>query len=194
MDLAAAVDSLPTTADLERVMAMLGIPGDPLCITKDHSDIRQRADLLAHLSAGIVGYLGRAETLADLNVDERAELYWDADREVARPSRRSPDGVALLDLQLARLAWVQHTMVRGRGPHPDLTVDTVARIVGAIIELVRAWRDHGAQPDGGESRPGWRREPLDPMLADALLMVRDAADYLALVVRTQPPGHASADY
>ena len=194
MDLAAAVDSLPTTADLERVMTMLGIPGDPLCITKDHSDVRQRAGLLAHLSAGIVGYLGRAEALADLNVDERAELYWDADREAAGPSPRAPDGVALLDLQLARLVWVQHTMVRGRGPHPDPTADTVARTVGAIIELVKAWRDHDSRPDTGERRPGWQREPLDPMLADALLMVRDAADYLALVLRTQPSGSASADY
>ena len=98
-----AADPLPTTADLERVMGILGIPGDPVYIMKDHSDARRRAELLAHLAAGIVDYLGPAEALAELDLEDRADLHWDADCDIAAPSRRSLDGVRLLDLQLARL-------------------------------------------------------------------------------------------
>ena len=43
------MSSLPSTDDLLRVMTILGIPGDPLYIMKDHTDDRRRAELLAHI-------------------------------------------------------------------------------------------------------------------------------------------------
>jgi hypothetical protein len=181
-----AADPLPTIADLERIMGMLGIPGDPVYIMKDHTDARRRAELLAHLAAGIVDCLGPAEALADLDLEDRADLHWDADCDIAAPSRRSLDGVRLLDLQLARLTWVHHAIVRGRGPRPYEVADTVATAVGAIIQLVEAWRD--SWPGLGEhTRTGRQTEHLEPILADALFMVRAAADHLARVLRTQPP-------
>jgi hypothetical protein len=52
------MDQVPSTADLEQVMRMLGLPGNPFSIMKDQSDARCRAELLARLSAGIVDRLG----------------------------------------------------------------------------------------------------------------------------------------
>jgi hypothetical protein len=98
-------DPLPTVPDLEAVMEILGL-ADPVFIMKDHSDARRRAELLARIAAATVDRLAAAERLADLDVDDRADLHWDADREVATPPRQSLDRVRLLDLQLARLAWV----------------------------------------------------------------------------------------
>src|SRR6185369_10730256 len=100
---------VPDTADLELTMALLGVPGDPFLIMKDHSDARRRVELLARLSAGIVDRLGPAETGADLGLEDRVDLHWDADREIA-----ARDGARLLDLQLARLSWAHHAIVRGR--------------------------------------------------------------------------------
>jgi hypothetical protein len=170
MEPAAVVDHVPDTADLARVMALLGLPGDPLFIVKDHGAARGRAELLAHIAAGITALAARAEADAGLDVDDRADLHAAADRGVAdRGGAEAPP----LDLQLARLAWVQHVVARGRGPRPDLVPDTVATTLGTLIQLVEAWRD------------GRTRRP-DPMLADALLMVRDAADHLAGVLRSRP--------
>jgi hypothetical protein len=187
MDPASApvTDPLPTTADLERVMGMLGIPGDPVYLMKDHSEARRRADLLAHIAAGIVDYLARAEALAEMDVDDRADLHWDADYDVAAASPRSLDGVRLLDLQLARLTWVHHAIMRGCGSRPHQVADTVTTTMGAIIQLVQAWRDSPHSQPGEDTRRGRQTEQLDPMLADALLMVRDAAHHLAGVLRSR---------
>lgn len=155
-------DPVPCTADLARVMALLGLPGDPLYIVKDHPVARGRAELLAHIAAGVVNLLGPAETSAGLAVDDRADLHWTADRDVT--------GERPLDLQSQRLAWVQHVIARGRGPRPDLVSDAVATTLGTLIQLIEAWQD------GRTERP-------DPELDDALLMVRDAADHLAGVLR-----------
>jgi hypothetical protein len=161
----AATDRVPRTADLARVMALLGLPGDPRYIVKDHPVARGRAELLAHIAAGVVDLLGPAEASAGLAVDDRVDLHWTADRDVG--------GERPLDLQLARLAWVQHVIARGRGPRPDLVSDTVATALGTLIQLIEAWRD------GRTGRP-------DPELDDALLMVRDAADHLGGVLRSRP--------
>jgi hypothetical protein len=165
MEPAAVVDHVPDTADLARVMALLGLPGDPLFIVKDHGAARGRAELLAHIASGVTALAARAEADARLDVDDRADLHSAADR---RGVEAPP-----LDLQLARLAWVQHVVARGRGPRPDLVPDTVATTLGTLIQLVEVWRD------GRIDRP-------DPMLADALLMVRDAADHVAGVLRSRP--------
>jgi hypothetical protein len=185
MDPASApvTDPLPTTADLERVVGMLGIPGDPVYLMRDHSEARRRADLLAHIAAGIVDCLARAEALAEMDVDDRADLHWDADYDVAAASPRSLDGVRLLDLQLARLTWVHHAIMRGRRSRPHQVADTVTTTIGAIIQLVQAWRDSPHSHPGEHTRRGRQTEQLDPMLADALLMVRDAAHHLAGVLR-----------
>jgi len=164
-----------STADLERVMGILGIPGDPVLIMKDHSDARRRAELLAHIAAGIVDLLGPAEIRAEMDVEDRADLHWDADCDVAAPVRPSLRDARLLDLQITRLTWVHHAIVRGRGRRPDPVADTAAASVGAIVQLLLAWRN---APADGPAR-------LDPMVADALLMARDAADHLTEVLRTQ---------
>jgi hypothetical protein len=59
-------------------------------------------------------------------------------------------------------------VTRGCGPHEDPFADTVVTAVGALVELVDAWR---------------RRSPVDPMLGDALLMLRGAADHLNSTLR-----------
>jgi hypothetical protein len=167
----AVTEQAPRTADLARVMALLGLPGDPRYIVKDHTVARGRAELLAHIAAGVVNLLGPAETSAGLAVDDRADLHWTADRDVT--GERDVNGERALDLQLARLAWVQHVIARGRGPRPDLVSDAVTTTLGTLIQLIEAWRD------GRTERP-------DPELDDALLMVRGAADHLAGVLRSRP--------
>jgi hypothetical protein len=178
-------DSLPSIPDLETMMGLLGL-GDPLFIMKDHPDARRRAELLARIAAATVDRLAAAETLADLDVDDRANLHWEADREVATPPRRPLDQVRLLDLQLARLAWVHHAIARSRGPRSHQPADTVATVIGAVIQLVEAWRDsyHG-DIDEGIMSAGPAEQP-DAMLTDALVMVQVAADRLAGVLRAQP--------
>jgi hypothetical protein len=166
-----AADPSPTAEQLARIAAELGVADDPVYLTKDHSEARQRADLLAHIAAGIVAQLTRAE--AGMAVDECADLHWDADRAVA--AGRSP-----LDLQITRLAWVHHAITRTRGPRQHPVADTVTTTLGTLVQLLENWTD---QPD--------------PMLTDALLMLRGAADHVARVLRTRPtfsqlPGEASA--
>jgi hypothetical protein len=178
-------DPLPTVPDLEAVMAILGL-ADPVFIMKDHSEARRRAELLARIAAATVDYLAAAESLADLDVDDRADLHWDADREVATSLRRQLDRVRLLDLQLARLAWVHHAVARSRGPRSHQLADTVATVIGAVIQLVEAWRDSCQRQLGEDIPPGWPAEHPDAMLADALVMVKLAADRLAGVLRAQP--------
>ena len=165
MQPAAAVDHVPHTADLARVMALLGLPGDPLFVVKDHDAARARAELLARIATAVTGLAARAEADAGLDVDDRADLHAAADRGRA--------GTVPHDLQLARLSWVQHVVARGRGPRPDLVADTLATTLGSLVQLIEAWRDDRV------GRP-------DPMVTDALLMVRDAADHLAAVLRSRP--------
>jgi len=47
--------------------------------------------------------------------------------------------------------------------------DTVTTTLGTLVQVLENWTDHP-----------------DPMLADALLMLRGAADHLAGVLRTRP--------
>ncbi|HEY6592821.1 MAG TPA: hypothetical protein VI011_01745 [Asanoa sp.] len=155
---------------------------------KDHSDARRRADMLARIAAATIGHLATAETLADLDVDDRADLHWEADRDIAALPGRSPAGVRLLDLQLARLTWVHHAVARSREPRSHHLADTVATVLGAIIQLVEVWR----RQLGEDAPPGRPAEQLDPMLADALVMVQAAADRLAGVLRAQPRRRTAA--
>src|SRR5262249_53686786 len=129
---------------------------------------RQRAELLARVAAAVVDQLGPAEARAGLDVDDRADLHRTADRDVAAPSRQ-------FDLQLARLAWVQPAVMRRPGRHPDPFAHAGATTVGALIKLIEARQgDDTAPPDP------------EPLLADALLMIRDAADHLTEVLRVEP--------
>ncbi|HEV8175868.1 MAG TPA: hypothetical protein VGP91_19680 [Actinoplanes sp.] len=169
------------------MMEILGL-GDPVFIMKDHSDARRRADLLARIAAATISHLAAAETLAGLDVDDRADLHWEADRDIAALPGRSPDGVRLLDLQLARLAWVHHSVARSREPRSHHLADTVATVLGAIIQLVEAWRRQLSE----DAPPGRAAEQLDPMLADALVMVQVSADRLAGVMRAQPRPRTAA--
>ncbi|UWP78608.1 hypothetical protein [Dactylosporangium fulvum] len=152
------MEPLPGTDDLLRVMTILGIPGDPLLIMQDHADDRRRAALLAHIAAGVVAQLGALESLAGLDVDDRADLHRRADRETAGRGRPTTA------LQLARLAWVQQAVARDRGVRPDPVSDTVSTTLGALMQLLE--------------HPG-----TDPMRTDALLALRDAADHLATTLR-----------
>src|SRR5258707_13309330 len=95
-------------------MTILGIPGDPLYIMKDHTDERRRAELLAYVAAAVVGRLRAAEDLAGLDVDERAALHRRGDRAVARP------GGPGAHLPGAPLAPVHHPAMpqRGTGAEP----------------------------------------------------------------------------
>jgi hypothetical protein len=178
---------LPSTLDLEQAMGLLGIPGDPVYIMKDHPDARRRAELLARIAAWVVVYLRHAERLADLGIDDCADLHWEADLDVAGPSRQSMDAARLLNLQIARLAWVHHSIARARGRHSDLVADTASTAIGAVTQLLEAWRD--GLPDEhtlGEPSVGRDHDQVDPMLTDGLLMFSDAADRLALALRSRP--------
>ncbi|MEV8515304.1 hypothetical protein [Dactylosporangium sp. NPDC051484] len=149
--------TLPSTDDLLRVMTILGIPGDPLYIMKDHADERRRAELLAHITAALVDRLEALESLAGLDVDDRADLHWQADRDAAGAG-------GMLRQQTARLAWVQQSVARQRGRRPDPAADAVATTLGVLIELL-ASRDR------------------DPMVADAVAGLCSAADHLGTVLR-----------
>lgn len=151
---------LPSTDDLLRVMTILGIPGDPLYIMKDHADERRRAELLAHIVAALVDRLDALEALAGLDVDDRADLHWQADRDAAGPGRTAR-------LQAARLAWVQHSVARQRGRRPDPVADAVATTLGVLIQLLATRR-------------------TDPLLSDAVGGLCSAADHLGTVLRAAP--------
>jgi hypothetical protein len=165
MEPAVLADPVPDAADLARVMALLGFSSDPKYLVKDHSPERGRAELLAHIASRVTELVECAEADAEMAVDDRADLHWEADRR--------PAGTHPLDLQLTRLAWVQQVVARARGRRPDLARDSVSTTLGALIQLIEAWRD------GRTGRP-------DPVLADALLMARDAADHLAGVLQSRP--------
>jgi len=169
----------PSTIDLERAMATLGVPDDPAYLAKDHPDARRRAELLAHLAAWAENLLHQAESQADLSVDDRADVHWAADLDAAAPRRRPPDTARLLNPQLDRLAWVQHAVVRARGPQAHGVADIISTVLGALIKLITTWQD---AIDG--EPPGEPTEQVDPMLTDGLLMLREAADQL---VRVLPP-------
>ena len=159
------------TADLELAMDLLGVEGDPMLIMRDHPDARKRAELLAHIAAGVVGRLADAEATAELDVEDRIELHCRADAGTSADP---------LELQLARLAWVHHAVARCRGSHANPVADTVTTSVGAIVQLVEAWRVYGDP------------EQPDPMLADALLLMAGAANHLAGVLRWyRPMAHAA---
>ncbi|WP_432824853.1 hypothetical protein [Dactylosporangium sp. CA-092794] len=155
---------LPSTEDLLRVMTILGIPGDPLYIMKDHADDRRRAELLAHIAAALVDRLEALETLAGLDVEDRADLHWQADRDAA--------GAGPTDrLQAARLAWVQQSVTRQRGRRPDPVDDAVATTLGVLIQLLAVrGRDHGTG---------------DAVVADAVGALCGAADHLGTVLRAE---------
>jgi hypothetical protein len=155
-----AVDGLPSTEDLLRVMTVLGLRGDPLCIMKDHTDERRRAELLAHIAAALVDRLAALETLAGLDVDDRADLHWQADLDAVGAGRTRQQ-------QAARLAWVHHCVARERGNDPDPVAETVAATVGALIALLTG-------RGGG------------PMVSDALAGLSGAAVHLATVLRAAP--------
>jgi hypothetical protein len=165
MEPAALAETLPEAADLARVLALLGLSRDPMYLLKDHSPARGRAELLAHIATRATELLELAEAGAEMAVDDRADLHWEADHQAA--------GTLPLDLQLARLAWAHQVIARGRGGRPGLVGDTVSTTLGTLIQLIEAWRN------GRTSHP-------DPVLADALLMARDAADHLAGVLRSTP--------
>jgi hypothetical protein len=153
---------LPEPERVAQAMELLGVPGDPIYLMKDHPEAVCRAELLAHLSAWLVNQLRQAEALADLSVDEAADLHWSADLDVAGPSPRSMDVRRLLSLQLARLSWVHHTVSRSRGPASDRTADTVSTSLAAVIGILEASRDGDAA--------------LPPTYADSLLAMTLAAD------------------
>ena len=71
---------VPSTEDLLRVMAILGVPGDPLTIMKDHAEERRRAELLAYVAAAVTEQVGAAETGAGLGVDDKVDLHWQAEQ------------------------------------------------------------------------------------------------------------------
>jgi hypothetical protein len=87
------MNQVPSTADLEQMMRILGLPGDSFSITKDHTDARCRAELLARLSAGIFDRLGSAEARADLDLEERPGLHW----AIQRLRRRRIDDAFILE-------------------------------------------------------------------------------------------------
>src|SRR3954451_5687737 len=77
------MEPLPSTDDLLRAMTVLGIAGDPLYIMRDLGPDRRRAHLLAHIAAALVDRQERLEPLAGLDVEDRADLHWAADRAAA---------------------------------------------------------------------------------------------------------------
>jgi hypothetical protein len=162
---------LPDPQRLAQAMELLGIPGDPVYVMKDHPEAVRRAELLAHLSAWLVNQLRQAEALADLTVDDAADLHWRADLDVAGPSPRSMDERRLLNLQLARLAWVYQTLSRSRGPAPDRATETASTVLAAVIGILEAARD-GVGPTAPAT------------YADSLLALTLAADRVVRELRS----------
>jgi hypothetical protein len=160
---------LSTVEDLLRAMTILGVPGDPLLIMRDHSEERRRVELSAHLAAALVARLGRLEAQAGLDVDDRTDLYWHADRDVTAPAGRPRD------LHLARLGWVHHAMVRDRERRADPVADTVSTTLGVLIRVLEG----GVEEAIAAGRQG-------PVLADALRGLCAAADHLGTVLRSYP--------
>jgi len=158
---------LPHPDALLRAMAALGVRGDPLLLLRDSPDALRRAELLAHLVAGTVAQLQRAERAADLSADDRVELHREADAAVT-------DGSGLVDLQLARLEWARDVTMHDR-EHP--VAETVTTALTALVQLLAAWRD---RPDGVAGS--------DPMLADALHQMRSASTQLTTVLRNSRYG------
>ncbi|WP_426503665.1 hypothetical protein ACPPVO_39420 [Dactylosporangium sp. McL0621] len=155
------MDPLPSTDDLLRAMTVLGVAGDPLYIMQDLGADRRRAHLLAHIAAALVDRQEALETLAGLDVEDRADLHWAADRAAA--------GAGGVDrLQRARLAWAQHTVARQRGRRPDPVADAVATTLGVLVELLSA------------------PPPPGPVAADAVQALCGAADHLGSVLRARP--------
>jgi hypothetical protein len=163
---------LPDPARLAQAMELLGVPGDPAYLMKDHPEAVRRAELLAHLSAWLVNQLRQAEALADLGVDDAADLHWRADLDVAGPSRQSMDTRRLLNLQLARLAWVHHSVSRSRGnTAPDSVAGTVCTVLAAVIGVLEASRD------------GNLGSSTEPTYTDSLLALTLAADRVVRELR-----------
>lgn len=158
---------LPDVGDLLRAMAALGVAGDPLVLLRDSPDEVRRAELLAHLAAGTVAHLQRAERAADLSAEDRVALHREVDATLA-------DGPELVDLQVARLEWARDVTLHDRR-HPVADATTTA--LTALVQLMAAWRD---RPDGvAES---------DPMLADALDQLRAASMQLTTILRNSRYG------
>jgi hypothetical protein len=174
----------PATVDLQQAMVLLGIADDPGYLMKDLPDAGQRAELLARIAAWSALHVAHAERRADLSIDDRADLHWAADLDIAGPSRRSLDPQRLFDLQTGRLAWVHHAVTRARGHQLHLLADTVSTAIGAVIQLLDVWRDGFAAGDTLDD-PGPGRE-VDPMLTDSLLAFRGAADRVTLTLRSGP--------
>ena len=149
---------MTTTADLARAMALLGVEDEPLYLLRDHDELRGRAELYARVAAAAVDGCRRAEALAGLAVDDAADMHRAADEAAV-------GAAGLAALQRARIAWAQHTVERGRGPRPDPLVEAVTTTLGTVARLF-------------EQTP-----PPDARLTDALLRLRDAADYLGSILR-----------
>jgi hypothetical protein len=77
----------------------------------------------------------------------------------------------LVNLQLARLAWVHHSVSRSRGTAPDSVAGTVCTVLAAVIGMLEASRD------------GNLGSSTEPTYTDSLLALTLAADRVVRELR-----------
>lgn len=131
MEPAAVGDHVPDTADLVRVMALLGLPGDPLFIVEGHT--------APHLAGLSCWHTSRAAS-PRWPPGPRWARDWTsttAPTFIRTPIAGGPGATARPPAGPAGVG----TACRGRGPRPDLVPDTVATTLGTLIQLVEACRD-----------------------------------------------------
>jgi hypothetical protein len=134
---------LPVPAALERASRLLEIPGQPDQVAEGKSALRRQAALLARITTWSQLYLAAAEDLAGMELLEVAANHQAADLEVTDgPSLdRMGRGAALLNLQIARLSWAHHVVVKARGEiSTDPVPDAALAALEGVIRLLEAWR------------------------------------------------------
>jgi hypothetical protein len=175
------VQPMPTVTNLARAMRLLGVPGDPMYLMKDHTDTRCRTEILARIAAWSLLLLQQAESQAEFSTDDVVDLHWAADLAVTPPSGRSSDAVPALDLQIARLAWAHHMISRTGHGSSSKPHDPAATVISAVVQLLEARRDSSVGVPVRAGPPGY----VDPQVTDGLRALEEAADRIARLVRRQ---------
>jgi hypothetical protein len=144
---------MPTVTDLARAMGLLGVPGGPMYLLKDHAETRCRSEILARIAAWSMVLLQQAESLAAFSTDDVVDLHRAADLDITPPSCRSFDAVPALDLQIARLAWAHHTISWTRQESSSQAHDPAATVISTVVQLLKARRDSSAGAPAGYVDP-----------------------------------------
>jgi hypothetical protein len=169
---------IPDVGLLETALGLLGVDMDGGASNRGADDAHRRAAILTHAAAWslfLQDTVGQRD--AGMSVPELAELHADADRSVANviAPAEAVDS-ALLHLQIVRLVWVHHALLRLCGHVPDPIVDAALAGVAGVVDLLAAAQlASGAPANGAGPNPLHRAEALLGR-AHKLLAARAAGD------------------